>query len=47
VFPALAALARLRGADRIVDRYLDPQTHPTAQPGLGRLPERVMRRIDR
>lgn len=46
VFPALAALARLRGAERIVDRYLDPRTHPTAQPGLGRLPERVMRRID-
>ena len=47
VFPALAVLARLRGGERIVDRYLDPETHPTAQAGLGRLPERVMRRIDR
>ena len=47
VFPALAVLARLRGGERIVDRYLDPETHPTAQAGLGHLPERVMRRIDR
>jgi mannose-6-phosphate isomerase-like protein (cupin superfamily) len=47
VFPALAALARLRGSERIVDRYLDPQTHPTAQSALGRLPERVMSRVDR
>jgi mannose-6-phosphate isomerase-like protein (cupin superfamily) len=44
LFPALAALARRRGWQRTIDRYLDPQTHPSAEPGLGRLPEQVMRR---
>jgi hypothetical protein len=44
MFPALAALARRRGLERVLDRYLDLETHPTAQSGLGRLPERVMRR---
>jgi mannose-6-phosphate isomerase-like protein (cupin superfamily) len=43
MFPPLAALARRRGLDRVLDRYLDLNAHPTAQPGLGRLPERVMR----
>lgn len=46
LFPPLAALARLRGLERRVDRYLDLETHPTAESGLGRLPEQVMRRID-
>ena len=46
VFPALAALARRRKLDRGLDRYLDLETHPSAQPGLGRLPERVMRPRD-
>jgi mannose-6-phosphate isomerase-like protein (cupin superfamily) len=45
LFPPLAALARLRGLERTVDRYLDLDTHPAAQPGLGRLPEHVMRHI--
>lgn len=40
--PPLAALARRRGLDRALDRYLDLNTHPTAQAGLGRLPERVL-----
>jgi mannose-6-phosphate isomerase-like protein (cupin superfamily) len=42
-FPPLAALAQRRGLDRVLDRYLELDTHPTAQRGLGRLPERVMR----
>jgi quercetin dioxygenase-like cupin family protein len=42
VFPRLAALARHRGLERTLDRYLDLDTHPAAQRGLGRLPERVM-----
>jgi mannose-6-phosphate isomerase-like protein (cupin superfamily) len=46
LFPPLAALARLRGLDRVIDRYLDPETHPSGEPGLGRLPEQVMRRRD-
>jgi quercetin dioxygenase-like cupin family protein len=46
LFPPLAALARLRGLERTVDRYLEIETHPAAASGLGRLPERVMRRID-
>jgi quercetin dioxygenase-like cupin family protein len=45
LFPALAALARRRGLERTIDRYLDPETHPSAESGLGRLPERVMRPI--
>jgi mannose-6-phosphate isomerase-like protein (cupin superfamily) len=46
LFPTLAALARLRGLERTVDRYLDLETHPSAEAGLGRLPGPVMRRID-
>jgi quercetin dioxygenase-like cupin family protein len=42
VFPRLAALARRRGLERTIDRYLELETHPAAQAGLGRLPERVM-----
>ena len=42
VFPRLAALARRRGLERTFDRYLDLETHPSAQAGLGHLPERVM-----
>jgi quercetin dioxygenase-like cupin family protein len=42
VFPRLAALARRRGLERTLDGYLDLDTHPAAQGGLGRLPERVM-----
>lgn len=41
--PPLAALARRRGLDRELDRYLALDTHPSAQSGMGRLPERVMR----
>jgi mannose-6-phosphate isomerase-like protein (cupin superfamily) len=44
VFPPLAALGRRRGLERTIDRYLDLETHPTAQAGLGRLPDRVMSR---
>jgi quercetin dioxygenase-like cupin family protein len=43
-FPCLAALARHRGLDRTLNRYLDLDTHPAAHPGLGRLPEEVMNR---
>jgi mannose-6-phosphate isomerase-like protein (cupin superfamily) len=43
-FPPLAAVARLRGLDDMLDRYLDPATHPSAEAGLGRLPDRVMER---
>lgn len=46
LFPPLAALARLRGLGRTIDRYLDLETHPSAESGLGRLPAQVMRRID-
>jgi mannose-6-phosphate isomerase-like protein (cupin superfamily) len=44
LFPPLAAVARLRGGEKTIERYLDLETHPTAQSGLGRLPEQVMRR---
>ena len=44
LLPPLAALARLRGLERTVDRYLDLETHPSAASGLARLPEQVMRR---
>jgi quercetin dioxygenase-like cupin family protein len=44
MFPRFAALARRRGLERTIDRYLDLETHPAAQAGLGRLPERVMTR---
>jgi mannose-6-phosphate isomerase-like protein (cupin superfamily) len=43
LLPPLAALARRRGLDRALERYLDPATHPSAEAGLGHLPERVMR----
>jgi mannose-6-phosphate isomerase-like protein (cupin superfamily) len=46
LFPPLAAFARLRGLERTIERYLELETHPSAQSGLGRLPGRVMRRID-
>jgi len=41
--PPLAAVARRRGIQRTIDRYLDLQTHPSAQAALGHLPEQVMR----
>jgi mannose-6-phosphate isomerase-like protein (cupin superfamily) len=44
LFPPLAALARRRGLERTIERYLDLETHPSAQTDLGRLPERVMGR---
>jgi mannose-6-phosphate isomerase-like protein (cupin superfamily) len=44
MFPALAAVARRRGLDDKLDRYLDAATHPSAEAGLGRLPARVMKR---
>jgi hypothetical protein len=43
VFPVLAAIARRRGLERTIERYLDLRGHPSAEPGLGRLPESVMR----
>ncbi len=43
LFPPLAAVARRRGLERTLDRYLDLATHPSAEAGLGSLPERVMR----
>ena len=47
LFPRLAALARRRGLERTIERYLDPETHPSAEAGLGRLPEQIMRRGSR
>jgi mannose-6-phosphate isomerase-like protein (cupin superfamily) len=44
LFPPLAALARRRGMEEIIDRYLDLDAHPSAEAGLGRLPDKVMRR---
>ena len=43
LFPPLAAIARRRGLERAIERYLDLQSHPSAEPGLGRLPDQVMR----
>ena len=43
LLPPLAALARRRGLDRSLERYLDPATHPSAEAGRGTLPQRVMR----
>lgn len=40
--PPLAAIARRRGLERTLDRYLDLQAHPSAEPAMARLPERVM-----
>ena len=45
LFPPLAALARRRGLERTFDRYLDLETTPSAESGLGRLPEQVMRQV--
>ncbi len=42
LFPVLAWVARRRGLEQAIERYLDPGTHPSAQTGLGRLPEQVM-----
>jgi mannose-6-phosphate isomerase-like protein (cupin superfamily) len=44
LLPPLAALARRRGLERALERYFDPETHPSAAPGLGRLPEHVRTR---
>ena len=44
MLPPLAALARRRGLEQTIERYLDPEQHPSAEAGLGRLPERIMRR---
>ena len=41
----LAFIARRRGLEETIERLLDPETHPSAQTGLGRLPENVMRSI--
>jgi len=43
LLPPLAAIARRRGKDAVIDRYLDLATHPSAQAGLGHLPEKIMR----
>ncbi|MGB7685193.1 MAG: cupin domain-containing protein [Solirubrobacterales bacterium] len=42
MFPPLAAIARRRGLERTLSGYLDLQAHPSAEPAMGRLPERVM-----
>jgi mannose-6-phosphate isomerase-like protein (cupin superfamily) len=42
LFPPLAAIGRVLGKDRVIDGYLDLEGHPAAEPGLGKLPERVM-----
>jgi Cupin domain len=44
LFPPLASFARLLGRERTIERYLDPETHPSAEAGLGRLPGQVMHR---
>jgi quercetin dioxygenase-like cupin family protein len=46
LLPPLAAVARRRGLERTLDRYLDLETHPSAQAGLGRLPDHVMRPVE-
>jgi mannose-6-phosphate isomerase-like protein (cupin superfamily) len=43
LFPPLAAIAQWRGLERTLDRYLDLQAHPSAEPAMGHLPEQVMR----
>jgi mannose-6-phosphate isomerase-like protein (cupin superfamily) len=43
LFPPLAAIARRRGLEQAIERYFDLDSHPSAEGGLGRLPERVMR----
>lgn len=47
LLPPLAALARRRGLERTLDRYLDLETHPSAEAGLGRLPKHVMQPVER
>ena len=42
LLPPLAAVARRRGLEQTIERYLDIDTHPSAERGLGRLPEHVM-----
>lgn len=44
LFPVLAFVARRRGLEATIGRYLDPETHPSVKLGLGHLPEAVMRR---
>ena len=44
LFPPLAALARWRGLERRIDAYLDLNTHPSAEVGLGHIPEQVRQR---
>ena len=44
LFPPLAAVGRRRGLQETIDRYLDLETHPSAEAGRGSLPEKVMRR---
>jgi mannose-6-phosphate isomerase-like protein (cupin superfamily) len=44
LFPPLAALARRRGLERTIERYLNLEAHPSAEAGLGRVPEGIMRR---
>jgi mannose-6-phosphate isomerase-like protein (cupin superfamily) len=46
LFPGLAALARLRGLESTIERYLDLETHPSAESGLGRLPKQAIRGSD-
>lgn len=46
LFPPLAALARRRGLERTIERYLELGTHPSAESGLSRLPEHLMRRTN-
>jgi hypothetical protein len=47
LLPPLAALARWKGMEQTIERYLDLDTHPSARAGLGRLPEQIMRRDSR
>jgi mannose-6-phosphate isomerase-like protein (cupin superfamily) len=44
LLPPLSALARRRGLEATLDRYLDPETHPSAEAGLGKLPGQIMQR---
>ena len=44
LFPTLAFVARRRGLEKTIERYLDADAHPSAQTGMGHLPEQVMRR---
>ena len=43
LFPTLAFVARRRGLEPVIEKYLDAETHPSAELGMGRLPEKVMR----